>query len=50
MMKTRIFTLLLFISSFISAQTNDYTISVLTIGPGTSLSDSFGHSAIRVQK
>ena len=49
MMKTRIFTLLLFISSFISAQTNDYTISVLTIGPGTSLSDSFGHSAIRVQ-
>ena len=49
MMKTRIFTLLLFFSSFISAQTNDYTISVLTIGPGTSLSDSFGHSAIRVQ-
>ena len=28
---------------------NDYVISVLTIGPGASLSDSFGHSAIRVQ-
>ena len=31
------------------AETNDYIISVLTIGPGNSLSDSFGHSAIRVQ-
>ena len=48
-MKIKIFTLFLILSSVISAQSNDYVISVLTIGPGASLSDAFGHSAIRVQ-
>jgi hypothetical protein len=48
-MKSKIFTILFFFSTIILAETNDYIISVLTIGPGNSLSDSFGHSAIRVQ-
>jgi hypothetical protein len=48
-MKSKIFTILFFFSTIILAETNDYIISVLTIGPGNSLSDSFGHSAIRIQ-
>ena len=48
-MKSKIFTILFFFSTILLAETNDYIISVLTIGPGNSLSDSFGHSAIRVQ-
>ena len=48
-MKSKIFTILFFFSTILLAETNDYVISVLTIGPGNSLSDSFGHSAIRVQ-
>ena len=48
-MKSKIFTILFFFSTFLAAETKDYVISVLTIGPGSSLSDSFGHSAIRVQ-
>lgn len=48
-MKSKIFTILFFFSTVLAAETKDYVISVLTIGPGSSLSDSFGHSAIRVQ-
>ena len=48
-MKSKIFTIFFFLSTVLVAETNDYIISVLTIGPGNSLSDSFGHSAIRVQ-
>ena len=48
-MKNIIFTFLFFLSTTLVGQTVDYTVSVLTIGPGNSLSDSFGHSAIRVQ-
>ena len=48
-MKSKVFTILFFFSTILLAETNDYVISVLTIGPGNSLSDSFGHSAIRVQ-
>jgi len=48
-MKSKIFAILFFLSIGLVAKTNDYIISVLTIGPGNSLSDSFGHSAIRVQ-
>ncbi len=48
-MKSKIFTILFFFSTVLVAETKDYVISVLTIGPGSSLSDSFGHSAIRVQ-
>ena len=48
-MKSKIFTILFFFSTVLAAETKDYIISVLTIGPGSSLSDSFGHSAIRVQ-
>jgi len=48
-MKNKIFTILFFLSTILIAQSSDYTISVLTIGPGNSLNDSFGHSAIRVQ-
>lgn len=48
-MKSKIFTILFFFSTVLTAETKDYVISVLTIGPGSSLSDSFGHSAIRVQ-
>ena len=48
-MKSKIFTFLFFFSTILLAETNDYVISVLTIGPGSSLSDSFGHSAIRIQ-
>ena len=48
-MKSKIFTILFFFSTILLAETNDYVISVLTIGPGSSLSDSFGHSAIRIQ-
>lgn len=49
------FTILLlsFITYFSQAQefklSNDAEISVLTIGPGTLLNDSFGHSAFRVR-
>ena len=48
-MKSKIFTILFFFSTVLAAETKDYVISVLTMGPGSSLSDSFGHSAIRVQ-
>tara|TARA_B100000767_G_scaffold150083_1_gene141329 strand:+ start:3 stop:1181 length:1179 start_codon:yes stop_codon:yes gene_type:complete len=48
-MKSKIFTILFFFSTILVAETNNYIISVLTIGPGSSLSDSFGHSAIRIQ-
>ena len=48
-MKSKIFTILFFFSTILAAETKEYVISVLTIGPGSSLSDSFGHSAIRVQ-
>ena len=48
-MKSKIFAILFFLSIGLVAKTNDYIISILTIGPGNSLSDSFGHSAIRVQ-
>ena len=48
-MKCKIFTILFFFSTVLAAETKDYVISVLTIGQGSSLSDSFGHSAIRVQ-
>lgn len=48
-MKNIIFTFLFFLSTTLVGQTEDYTVSILTIGPGNSLNDSFGHSAIRVQ-
>jgi len=48
-MKNIIFTFLFFLSASLVAQSEDYTISILTIGSGSSLSDSFGHSAIRAQ-
>jgi len=44
--------LFFFSSLFISAQDKpyaDYSISLLTVGPGPSLVDNFGHSAIRVK-
>ena len=48
-MRNIIFTFLFFLSTTLVGQTEDYTVSILTIGPGNSLNDSFGHSAIRVQ-
>ncbi|VAV85735.1 hypothetical protein MNBD_BACTEROID02-1282, partial [hydrothermal vent metagenome] len=53
-MKLNLSILLLFLcSSFINAQKSQLSpeaeISVLTIGPGSSLNDSFGHSAFRVK-
>lgn len=53
-MKLKLFILLLFLCScFINAQKSQLSpqaeISVLTIGPGSSLNDSFGHSAFRVK-
>ena len=44
--------LLIFISFSVNAQlelTTESKISILTIGPGTSLNDAFGHNAIRIK-
>lgn len=52
-MKKLILITALFISVFSTAQNNPLIdtaqISVLTIGPGTSLNDAFGHSGFRVK-
>lgn len=49
-MKKIVLFLLLIISSLnVIATEKNYDISILTIGPGESLSDAFGHSAIRVK-
>jgi len=49
----KLITLLLFIASFtVNAQlqlTTESKVSILTIGPGTSLNDAFGHNAIRIK-
>ena len=48
-----LFLFFLFVVSNLFSQYNQLTpdaeISVLTIGPGTSLNDAFGHSAYRVK-
>ena len=51
MIKKKLFILLSFFILQLFAQENknsQYDISILTIGPGNSLSDAFGHSGIRV--
>ncbi len=52
MYKTLLFLLFFLLVKICSAQENTLSpeakISVLTIGPGTSLNDSFGHSAFRI--
>ena len=49
----KLITFLLIITSFsVNAQlelTTESKISILTIGPGTSLNDAFGHTAIRIK-
>ena len=49
----KLINLLLFIASFsVNAQlqlTTESKVSILTIGPGTSLNDAFGHNAIRIK-
>jgi hypothetical protein len=49
----KLITFLLIIASFsVNAQlelTTKSKISILTIGPGTSLNDAFGHTAIRIK-
>lgn len=51
--KLLFFTLILFLAFEIKAQqqklSNEAEISVLTIGPGTSLYDAFGHNAFRIK-
>lgn len=53
MKKTLLFLLFICLVKFNYAQTNQLSeqanISVLTIGPGSSLNDAFGHSAFRVK-
>ncbi|MFL1012212.1 lipoprotein N-acyltransferase Lnb domain-containing protein [Flavisericum labens] len=53
MKKTLLFLLLVFLSFSAFAQQNQLSesaqISVLTVGPGASLNDSFGHSAFRIK-
>jgi len=53
MLKNYFFVLLISLVSFVNAQQNilspEAEISVLTIGPGTSLNDSFGHNAFRIK-
>ncbi|UKM63666.1 DUF4105 domain-containing protein [Flavobacteriaceae bacterium GSB9] len=53
MKKALLFLALVFISIVAIAQKNQLSesaeISVLTVGPGTSLNDSFGHSAFRIK-
>jgi len=53
-MKLKLFFLFSFcVSLLINAQgirlSNDATVSVLTIGPGASLNDAFGHNAFRIE-
>ena len=49
-MKKIVLFLFLIISYYnLNAKEQNYDISILTMGPGESLSDAFGHSAIRVK-
>jgi hypothetical protein len=49
MKKIVLFLFLIISYSNLNAKEQNYDISILTMGPGESLSDAFGHSAIRVK-